>query len=97
MKRSGKKVICAIIGLEAYGCDLEATAKAMSKKLGVGAAAMHIEYRELHVQGIQCQGDVTDRLESFLTQDLAQYNIPAEKIEIEDGGNKKNRTMGGGR
>ena len=54
MKRSGKKVVCAIIGLDAYGCDLEATAKAMSKKLGVGAAAMEVEYREIHTRGIQC-------------------------------------------
>ena len=52
MKRSGKKVICAIIGLDAYGCDLAATAQALSKRMGTGAASMQIEYRELKVQGI---------------------------------------------
>ena len=43
------------------------------------------------------QGDVFDKLEAFVETDLAQYNIPADKIDYEDGGNKKNRTMGGGR
>ena len=47
--------------------------------------------------GIQVQGDVTDKLEAILTNELAQYNIPPEKLEYENGGNKKNRTMGGGR
>lgn len=65
--------------------------------MGAGAAAMMIEYRELKVMGIQIQGDVSDRLEELITQDLAQYNIPLDKLDIEDGGNKKNRTMGGGR
>ena len=69
----------------------------MSRKVGAGAAAMMIEYRELKVMGIQIQGDVSDRLEELITQDLAQYNIPLDKLDIEDGGNKKNRTMGGGR
>ena len=47
--------------------------------------------------GIQVQGDVSDKLEAILTNELAQYNIPYEKVVFEDGGNKKNRTMGGGR
>ena len=97
LRRGGKKVVSSIIGLDAYGCDLEQTAKVMSKKMGAGAAAMMIEYRELKVMGIQIQGDVSDRLEELITQDLAQFEIPMNKIEIEDGGNKKNRTMGGGR
>jgi hypothetical protein len=43
------------------------------------------------------QGDVAPRIEELITQDLARFEIPMEKVEIEDGGNKKNRTMGGGR
>ena len=97
LKRSGKKVISSIVGLEAYGCDLAAVAKVLSKKLGQGAAAMEVEYRELKEMGIQVQGDVTDKLEAIFQNELAHYNIPPEKIEYEDGGNKKNRTMGGGR
>jgi len=65
--------------------------------MGTGAACMMIEYRELNVMGIQVQGDVSSRFEAFVTEDLAKYNIPVDKIEIEDGGNKKNRTMGNGR
>lgn len=97
LKRGGKKVISSIIGFDAYGCDLADTAKVLSRKLGTGAAAMMIEYRELKVMGVQVQGDVSDRLTEIVTQDLAQYNIPEDKIVYEDGGNKKNRTMGGGR
>ena len=97
MKRSGKKTVSSIVGLDAYGCDLNEVAKILSRKLGSGAAAMQIEYRELNLMGIQVQGDVTDKLEAILTNELAQYNIPPEKVEYEDGGNKKNRTMGGGR
>jgi len=59
---------------------------------------MLVEYKELNVQGIQVQGDVTDKLENiFSSSDLASYNIPADKIMYEDGGNKKNRTMGNAR
>lgn len=43
------------------------------------------------------QGDVAERMEEIVTTDLAQYNIPVDKIIYEDGGNKKNRTMGAGR
>lgn len=49
MKRSGKKIICAILGLDAYGVDLEVAARILSKKMGTGAASMMIEYRELKV------------------------------------------------
>ena len=97
MKRSGKKTISSIVGLDAYGCDLADVAKIIARKLGSGAAAMQIEYREINEMGIQVQGDVSDKLEALLQNELAQYNIPFEKVEFEDGGNKKNRTMGGGR
>lgn len=40
MKRSGKKTISSIVGLHAYGCDLEDVAKIFARKLGSGAAAM---------------------------------------------------------
>ena len=97
LKRSGKKTISSIVGLHAYGCDLEDVAKIFARKLGSGAAAMNIEYREINEMGIQVQGDVSDKLEAILQNELAQYNIPWEKVVFEDGGNKKNRTMGGGR
>ena len=72
-------------------------AKILARKLGSGAAAMNIEYREINEMGIQIQGDVSEKLEAILANELAQYNIPYEKVVFEDGGNKKNRTMGGGR
>ena len=40
---------------------------------------------------------MTGKLEEVIGQDLAQFNIPVDKLVYEDGGNKKNRTMGGGR
>ena len=40
VNRGGKKVVSSIIGLDAYGCDLNETAKTFSRKLGTGAAAM---------------------------------------------------------
>ena len=52
MKRGGKKVVCSIVGLEAYGCDLTEVARMMSRKLGTGAAAMNVEYREINTLGI---------------------------------------------
>ena len=33
-------------------------------------------------------------MEGFLTNELKQFNIPVEMLTYEDGGNKKNRTMG---
>ena len=93
-KRGGKKIVSSILGLEAYGCNLEDTARILSRKLGTGAAAMTIEYREVNMLGIQVQGDVSDKLEPILA---SEYNIPAERIAYEDGGTKKNRTMGNAR
>ena len=52
LKRSGKKVVCIILGLDDFGCDLEKTAKQMSKKMGTGAAAMMSEYREIKQMAI---------------------------------------------
>ena len=97
LKRGGKKIVSSILGLDAYGCDLVDTAKVFSRKLGTGAASMLIEYKEVKEQGVQVQGDVSDRLEEILINDLAQFNIPLDKVVYEDGGNKKNRTMGNGR
>jgi density-regulated protein len=51
-KRGGKKVVSSITGLDAFGCDLAEIAKIFSKKLGTGAAAMQIEYKELNLMGI---------------------------------------------
>lgn len=96
LKRGGKKFISAIVGLEKYGCDLAEIAKKMSKRFGTGAAAMTVEYKEINQEGIQVQGDVEERIEDFILNDLKQYNIPMEMVNFEDGGNKKNRTMGGG-
>ena len=89
-------MISSVIGLEKYGCDLADVARKMSKRFGCGAAAMQIEYKELHCEGIQVQGDVEERFEEFLNADLKQFNISYEMVTFEDGGQKKNRTMGGG-
>jgi translation initiation factor 1 (eIF-1/SUI1) len=40
LHRGGKKLICSVIGLERYGCNLEEVARMMKKKFGTGAAAM---------------------------------------------------------
>ena len=90
-------MVSQIVGLEAYGCDLNEIARILSRKLGTGAAAMMVEYKELNAMGITVQGDVTTSLTKVLLTDLAQYNIPEESIVYEDGGNKKNRTMGNAR
>ncbi len=45
-------MISSVIGLEKYGCDLADVARKMSKRFGCGAAAMQIEYKELHCEGI---------------------------------------------
>ena len=87
-------MISSIIGLEKYGCDLAEVAKKMSKRFGTGAAAMQVEYKDLHCEGIQVQGDVEERLEEFINTELKQFNIPGDMLFFEDGGNKKNRTMG---
>ena len=83
MKRSGKKTISSIVGLHAYGCDLEDVAKIFARKLGSGAAAMQVEYREINEMGIQVQGDVSEKLEAILANELAQYNIPYEKKQYQ--------------
>ena len=53
LKRGGRKVVSSIIGFDAFGCDLADTAKLLSRKLGTGAAAMMIEYKELKLMGVQ--------------------------------------------
>jgi len=65
-KRGGKKIVSSIIGMDAYGCDLADAAKVLSRKLGTGAAAMMIEYRELKVMGVQVQGDVSERFTEII-------------------------------
>jgi len=52
MKRGGKKVICNILGLELYGCNLADVARLMGKKFGSGAAEILVEYKEISAQGI---------------------------------------------
>lgn len=42
LKRSGKKFISTIMGLEKFGVDLTEAAKIISKKYGTGAAAMQV-------------------------------------------------------
>ena len=96
-KRGGRKMVSSMIGFEKFGCELDDVAKVFSKKLGTGAAAMNIEYRETNCLGVQVQGDVTERMEDILESDFAKFNITIDMCTFEDGGNKKNRTMGGGR
>ena len=70
----------------------------MSKKFGTGASATEIDYKENRDRmGILIQGDVTERFEEFVENNLKKFNINLEQIYIEDGGSKKNRTMGRGK
>ena len=47
--------------------------------------------------GVQVQGDVEERFEEFIKEDLKEFKIPFDQVTFEDGGNKKNRTMGNSR
>jgi density-regulated protein DRP1 len=91
MKRSGKKIQSVIIGLDAFGCDLAAVAKIMSKKFATGANQAETDHHGVTYNAIQVQGDVTERIEEIIEVDLAKYKIPKEAIVIEDAGNKKGR------
>ena len=53
LKRSGKKFISTLMGLEKFGVDLTEAAKIISKKYGTGAAAMQVQYKEYNGDGIQ--------------------------------------------
>ena len=48
LRRGGKKIICEILGLELFGCNLAEVAKMLGKKLGTGAAAVQVEYKEIN-------------------------------------------------
>lgn len=91
LKRGGKKLISSIIGFELFGCDLQEVARMMGKKFGTGAAATLIEHREISQEGVQVQGNVEERMEEFITKDLAKYEIPYDLVTYEDGGNFKTR------
>ena len=70
----------------------------MAKKFGCGAAACEIDYKESRERmGILIQGDVRDKFEDFVNNNLAKLNINMDNVFIEDGGSKKNRTMGRGK
>jgi len=92
LKRGGKKAISSIVGLDDFGCNLADVAKLLSRKMGSGAAAILIEHKEISREGIQVQGDVTERFEDFIKNDLKQFNINIDAVTYEEGGNKKNRT-----
>ena len=87
----------SIWGLDLWGVDLANCAQKMSKKFGTGAAACEIDYKGEKGEGILIQGDVTDRFEDFVESELSSQKIDLECVYYEDGGNKKNRTMGGGK
>ena len=88
----------SIFGLEEWGCDLTDTAQRMAKKFGTGAAACEIDYKEDRGrEGILVQGDCTERFKEFVENELGSFNIDLEFVFYEDGGNKKNRTMGRGK
>jgi len=90
LKRGGKKTVCQIIGLEAYTKDLKGLASKFGKKFSCGAA---VAQDDIWGECISVQGDVEDRLLDLLEtdKDLAKLEIPFEKIEFEDKGNKKGR------
>ncbi len=64
----------------------------LGKKLGTGAAVVLVEHKELSQEGIQIQGDITERMEDFVTKDLAKFEIPyPDAVTFEDGGNYKGK------
>ena len=51
----------------------------MSKKFGTGASATEIDYKENRDRmGILIQGDVTERFEEFVENNLKKFNINLE-------------------
>jgi len=54
-KRGGKKMICSVTGLQAYGVPLKEMAKLMSKKFSCGA---NVADDEKYGECIQIQGDI---------------------------------------
>ncbi len=91
MKRGGKKVICNILGFELYGCDLTEVARMLSKRFGSGAAKILVEFKEITQDGVQIQGDLSERFEDFITKDLAKFEIPWDMVTFEEGGSYKTK------
>ena len=58
----------------------------MSKKIGCGA---NVTTDDKYGECIQIQGDVEERLADFLDKDMAQYNIPSDRIIFEEKKKKK--------
>jgi len=77
-------------GFEYYTKDLKGLASKFGKKFSCGA---NIANDELYGECISVQGDVEDRLIELLEtdKDMQKLEIPLNKIEFEDKGNKKGR------
>ena len=77
-------------GFEYYTKDLKGLASKFGKKFSCGC---NIAQDEIYGECISVQGDVEDRLLELLEtdKDLLKLEIPFEKIEFEDKGNKKGR------
>ena len=90
LHRGGKKIICQITGFEFYTKDLKALASKFGKKFSCGAA---VAQDDIYGECVSVQGDVEDRLMELLEtdKDFMKLEIPLQKVEFEDMGNKKGR------
>jgi len=90
VKRGGKKLNSMILGLDAWGVNLQECARLLAKRFACGAASALIDYKEVcGKEGLSVQGDVTIGFENFISTKLAGHNIDFKMISYEDGGNKK--------
>ena len=90
LKRGGKKVLCQMTGFEYYTKDLKGLASKFGKKFSCGC---NVAQDDIYGECISVQGDVEDRLLELMEtdKDLQKLEIPFEKIEFEEKGNKKGR------
>lgn len=92
LHRGGRKVVSQITGLEYYCKDLKTLASKFGKKFSCGAA---LATDEIYGECVSVQGDVEERLIDLLETDkeFMKLEIPVEKVEFMDMGNKKGRKM----
>lgn len=88
--KRGKKTICQITGLDHYTKDLKALATKFGKKFACGSS---VATDEIYGECISVQGDIEYDLLDLIEddKDLKKLNIPIEKVEFEEKGNKKGR------
>lgn len=89
VERNKRKYVTEISGLEAFGLDLKATAKAFGKKFATGSS---VTKTASGGEEITVQGDVSDDVVDWLNEHHEE--IPEDNIEcIEDKKKKKEPTV----